>query len=111
MRTHNLVVRPTRIVSPRRLLHDPSRHGLEVHQIETLLQRRHARYALLPPRLVRVFCLLLLLDRPHIDGAKMLGFVQVLVECVGRMDRFVFLRRIAPGILEDDFGTAGMFCL
>lgn len=64
--------------------------------------------ALLPLRLIGIFGLLLLLHGAHVHLAQVLALVEVLVERVGRVDGFVFLRCILAGVLQDDLGPAGV---
>nr|POF04100.1 hypothetical protein CFP56_21855 [Quercus suber] len=106
--THNLIVRAAGVVRPGRLLHHPSRHGLEIHEVVALLEDGHALDAFLPLQLLRVRRLLLLLDRVHVHLAQVLAPIEELVERVGRVDRLVLLRGIFAGVLEDDLGPAGM---
>src|SRR5690606_14545326 len=61
--TYNLVIGSTRIVRPRRLLHNPLRNSLEIKQIVALRQRWLELYHLFP----RLLLVGLLLDL-HLDG-------------------------------------------
>jgi hypothetical protein len=58
--------------------------------------------------LLRVNFLLLLLHSVHVHLAQMLRLVQVLVEGVRWVDRFVLFGRIFASILQDDLGTTWM---
>lgn len=100
--TYNLIISTTAVVCPSRLLHDPSRHGLEIHQVVALLQDRHPLDPLLSLCLIWVVLLLLLLDSTHIDISQMLRLVKELVERVRRVDRLIGLGCVLAGILEDD---------
>lgn len=110
-RTHDLIIRPAGIIRPRRPLHDPPRHGLEIHQIITRLQRRHHLYPFQSCLLLRVFHLLYLRHRTHIYLPEMFRFIQILVERIGGVDRLEFFRGIFTGIFEDDLGAARVFCI
>ena len=64
-------------------------------------------YPFLPLLLVWVFFFLLLLfDGIHVYLAQMLGLVEVLVQCVWRVNRLIRFRGIFAGILENDIGPA-----
>lgn len=101
-RTYNLIVCATGIVCPSRLLHDPSCHRLEIHQVEALVQNWHVFDPLLPLLLFWIICLLILLHCVHVHVAQVLVFRQVFVEGVGRMDGLVLFGCIFAGIFEDD---------
>jgi hypothetical protein len=101
-KTDNLVVRRAGIIPPRRLAHHPPRHGLKVHEVVALLQQRHLLDALLPLLLLRVRLRGFLQDGGHVDGAEVLGLVEVLLERVGWVDWLELFRGIFPGVLEYD---------
>lgn len=77
--SYNLIIRSTRVIPPGRLLHDPPRHRLKVMQVIALRQERFLCQPLLTLGLLGVLLLDLLLDGAHVDGAQMLGLVEVLV--------------------------------
>jgi hypothetical protein len=56
-----------------------------------LRQERLLLNALQTVLLVGVYLLRLLLDGAHVDGAEMLGGIEILVEGVGRMNGLIFL--------------------
>lgn len=107
--TYNLVIRATRIIRPRRLLHDIARHLLKVQQIVAGGQRRHQLHALLALRLLGVRHFLLLLDSFHVHLAQVFRSIQILVERVGGVDGIELLGGVLAGILEDDLLATGVF--
>jgi len=101
--THDLVIGSTRVVGPGGFLHDMPRDRFKVHQVVASSQRGHTLDALQAVGLLWVDGLFFLLDGGHVDLTEVLGLVEVLVECVGRVDGVEFLGRIFASILEDDF--------
>lgn len=92
---YNLIISTTRVVGPRTLLHHPPRHGLEIHQVVTLLQNWHALNPALSFLLFGCLNLVLFLDCAHVHFAQMLGFIEELIECVGWVDWLVFFCRVS----------------
>ncbi len=92
---YDFVVGGARVVAPGRLLHDPTGDGLKVEQVVALRQQGLELIARLALNLLGVVVLVgRLLDGAHVDGAEVLGVVEVLVEGVGGMDGLEFFRRI-----------------
>lgn len=104
--TYELIVRSAGVVSPRRLLHDLSGHGLKVHEVVASGERGHPLYALQTAGLLGVKRLFFLLHGAHVNLAEVLGLVQVLVQGVRRVDRLELLGRIFACVLENDFLAA-----
>ena len=106
--SHDFVIGTTRVVGPSSLLHDSSGHSLEVHQVVALLKDGHALDSFLSLGLIWVFLLGFLLDSVHVDLAQVLALVEKLVQRVRRVDGLVLFGGIFAGVLEDDFGAAGV---
>lgn len=108
-KTHNLIISSTRIISPSRPLHNPSRHRLKIKQIITLPQQRH----LLDPFLAFLLLGILGRDLPnhgrHVHRAEMLRLIEVLLQRVRRVNGFEFLRRVLASVFENDFHAAWVF--
>lgn len=104
----DLVVRPARVIRPRRLLHHLLRHRLKVDQIEAFLQHGLRPDALLPRLFLRVVARFHLGHGRHVDGAEVLGFVEVLVERVGRVYRVEFLPCGLVGLHDDGISSGGV---
>jgi hypothetical protein len=107
----DLVVGTGGVVGPCCLFHDAAGHRFEIHEVVALLEDGHLLDAFLTALFFGVIFLFLLLNARHVDLSQVLFFWQILFQRVRRVDGFVFLGRIFAGILEDDFGAAGMFWL
>lgn len=106
--TYYLIVCPTGIVGPRRLLHHSSCHSLEVHEVVTLLEDRHSLDSFLSILLIGILLDLLLLNCVHIDLPQVLALVEKFLEGVWRMYGVISFGRIFACILQDDVLPTGM---
>lgn len=74
----DLVIGAGGVVGPGWAFHDLFCDGLEVDEVVALLKDGHVCDSLLACRLSRVICLHFGLDGGHVDGAEVLGLVEVL---------------------------------
>lgn len=109
--TYNLIVRTAGVIRPRGPLHDPPRHGFEIHQIVALLQNGHALDSFPPVLFFRIYFSCLFLDSFHIHFTQMFGLVQIFVQCIWRMDGLIGLGRVLAGPFQDDLLASGMLLL